>query len=189
MEGNGPGGGDPRLLGLVAGSRDPVALDRVLAEVLGFATPSLPVQRVAQAEGLPGSRLAGIDLRGDPLDGFRVDDWVPARTMGAEQIFIPKLLARPLRHQLTTRPAFDHRACSRCGLCIEHCAADALQLLPRGRRHPGPKASDVAIDLDLDRCIRCYCCQEVCPDRAISVGEGVLLRLSRRVRTGSRGRR
>ncbi len=189
MEGNGPSAGEPRALGLVAAARDPIALDRVLAEVLGFPTASLPVQRVARAEGHDGAYLDRIALRGVPIDRFRVADWQPARPAGMEEIFVPRLLARPLRHQLTTRPDIDHRACTRCGLCAQHCAADALALQPRRRRHPGPTRSTQAMGLDLDRCIRCYCCQEVCPERAIRVGEGALLRLSRRLRPASRGRR
>jgi formate hydrogenlyase subunit 6/NADH:ubiquinone oxidoreductase subunit I len=30
---------------------------------------------------------------------------------------------------------------------------------------------------DYQRCIRCYCCQEVCPADAISFRRGLLLRL------------
>jgi len=33
---------------------------------------------------------------------------------------------------------------------------------------------------DYDRCIRCYCCQEMCPERAIEVKTPLLGRLIRR---------
>ena len=179
MEDNGPSSGAPRTLGLVAASTNPVALDCALAEVLGFPPEELPVQLEARRRRMPGTRLDEIDLRGDPLDGFRVEDWKPARPMAMEEIFLPRILAQPLRHQLTTRPVFDDRLCTRCGICMQHCAAEAMRLDRRRRRHPGPRPSREAMFVDLDLCIRCFCCQEVCPEGAIRVGEGALLRLSR----------
>ena len=182
IEGNGPSAGDPRRLGVVAASDDMTALDRVLAEVLGYPVDALPMLQRRQADGNRSAVLGDIRVAGDPIDRHRVRDWKPARPMVAEAIFIPSLLAQPLRNQLTTRPAFDDRLCNRCEQCTRHCAAEAMTLAPRGRRHGGPDDATTAIHVDLDRCIRCYCCQEVCPDGAISVGEGAILRLSRRFR-------
>jgi formate hydrogenlyase subunit 6/NADH:ubiquinone oxidoreductase subunit I len=34
--------------------------------------------------------------------------------------------------------------------------------------------------IDYSRCIRCYCCQELCPHNAVSLREGFLLRGVRR---------
>ena len=179
IEGNGPSAGDPRQLGLVAASSDMVALDRVMAEVLGFPVEALPMMLDARSEGEAGAFLSHVEVRGESIEASRVDRWAPARQMAAGEIFIPRPIARPLRHQITTRPLFDDRLCTRCGLCAEHCAAGALTLRSRGRRKPGPTGSDQAMALDLDACIRCYCCQEVCPEGAIRVGEGALLKLSR----------
>jgi len=33
--------------------------------------------------------------------------------------------------------------------------------------------------LNLDACIRCFCCQEVCPEGAVLVEDGALLRLGK----------
>lgn len=182
MEDNGPSSGVPRSLELVAASESGVGLDCALAEILGFAAEELPLQQEARRLGLPGTRLDELDLRGDPLDRFRVHDWRPARPAAMNEIFLPRYLAQPLRHQLTTRPVFDDRRCTRCGICMQHCAAEAMGLDRRRRRHPGPRRSSEAVFVDLDLCIRCFCCQEVCPEGALRVGEGSLLRLSRLLR-------
>jgi uncharacterized protein (DUF362 family)/Pyruvate/2-oxoacid:ferredoxin oxidoreductase delta subunit len=186
MEGNGPGAGKPRRLGLVAASTDMVALDRVFAEIVGFPETALPLQQEARRRAMPGASLRGIELRGAPLSAFPGQDWEPASPVPAGSVFIPGFLAGPMRHQLTTRPLFAHARCTRCGQCIEHCAAGALSLERRRLRDAGPARSDRAIRLELDRCIRCYCCQEVCPEGAVRAVEGALLRLSRLARLGRR---
>ena len=38
-------------------------------------------------------------------------------------------------------------------------------------------AAIVAIAIELEGCIRCFCCQEVCPEEAITVREGWMHRL------------
>jgi len=182
MEDNGPASGVPRTLELIAASDSGVALDCVLAEALGFPSEELPIQLEARRRGMPGARLDEVDLRGEALDPFRVRDWKPARPAAMNEIFLPRFLAQPLKHQLTTRPVFDDHRCTRCGICMKHCAAEAMRLDRRRRRHPGPRDSREAVFVDLDLCIRCFCCQEVCPDGALRVGEGTLLRLSRVLR-------
>lgn len=179
MEGNGPTAGRARPLGLIAASTDALALDRVIAEILGFAMSHVPVLAQAACLGRVDTAMARIHIRGQPLSRFRPASWEPARPVACEGTIIPRPLTRLLRHQLTTRPVFDHRRCARCGKCLQHCGPHALTLAPRGRVDPGPAASDQRIALDLDRCIRCYCCQEMCARGAVSVGEGPLLRLSR----------
>ena len=181
MQGNGPGSGDPRALGLIAGSRDPLALDSVLLDVLGFAPSAVPVQVEALRQGLPGASLERIVLRGEPAERFRVSDWEPASQVGFVDVAgLPRIFARPMRDALTSRPVIDHARCTRCGICAGQCAAGALELTDRGRRPAGPLASDQQMALNLSRCIRCYCCQEVCPEHAISVGQGWMFGLTRR---------
>jgi uncharacterized protein (DUF362 family)/Pyruvate/2-oxoacid:ferredoxin oxidoreductase delta subunit len=181
VQGNGPSAGDPRALGLVAASDDMTALDRVFAEILGFDLAGLPMLRQRREAGQASAFLQNIEVAGEAIEPHRVTDWIPARPMLAEKIYLGPL-ARPLRHHLTTRPRFDDPLCTRCEICTRHCAAEAMVMAPRGRRHGGPDASSTAVAVDLDRCIRCYCCQEVCPEGAISVGEGALLRLARLAR-------
>jgi len=54
MEGNGPGAGLPRELGLLFAGRDPFLLDAVVARWAGVALAALPHLAVARAEGLIG---------------------------------------------------------------------------------------------------------------------------------------
>ncbi len=165
-----------------------VALDRVLTKVLGFSPDDVPILGRARARGLEGASLESIKVLGSPTESLLVKDWSPAGPMDTEAIVVPGFLVRPLREQLVPRPVFDHARCTRCGTCIEHCAPHAIKLRPRGRQDPGPRNNRLAISLDLGACIRCFCCQEVCPEGAVGVGEGTLLRLLRASRLLGRRR-
>ena len=60
MEGNGPGSGDPRQIGVVIAGRDPVAVDVVSSSVLGVSLERLPLIRAAAAAGYGETQLDRI---------------------------------------------------------------------------------------------------------------------------------
>jgi uncharacterized protein (DUF362 family) len=65
MEGDGPGGGTPRPCGWIFSGRDPVALDRVLASLMGFE--EMGMFQTARSLGVGESDPTRIPLRGHPL--------------------------------------------------------------------------------------------------------------------------
>ncbi len=71
MEGQGPGKGDPRQVGLIAAGTDCIALDRVLCEVIGFDAARVCYLEAAKELGLY-TRLEDIALHGAPLAECRV---------------------------------------------------------------------------------------------------------------------
>jgi uncharacterized protein (DUF362 family) len=76
MEGNGPGKGDPRYVGLLLAAEDGVALDTVLAEVVGHQSQELRILRAARDLACGTSRLEDIELHGNlSLEEARIDDW------------------------------------------------------------------------------------------------------------------
>lgn len=56
-EGNGPSGGEPRLLGVLGASRDVFALDRAMVEILQVDPTQIPTQRAAERLGLHEAEL------------------------------------------------------------------------------------------------------------------------------------
>ena len=75
MEGNGPGDGDPRMLGLLLAAEDGVALDRVGAELVGYPAEELRVLRAARSLGVGSSDIESIEVVGAPLDELKIEDW------------------------------------------------------------------------------------------------------------------
>jgi formate hydrogenlyase subunit 6/NADH:ubiquinone oxidoreductase subunit I len=81
---------------------------------------------------------------------------------------VPKWVADLGRNQLTARPEID-AACIGCGRCSVHCPPQAMTVI------------DGKVHIDYDKCIRCYCCQELCPEDLVHLAEGRLLKLARRL--------
>ena len=73
MEGDGPGRGDPRPVGVVLASTDPVALDRVAVEVAGFDPDRVVTLAAAREMELGTPDLEAIEVVGAPLDEVRVE--------------------------------------------------------------------------------------------------------------------
>jgi uncharacterized protein (DUF362 family)/Pyruvate/2-oxoacid:ferredoxin oxidoreductase delta subunit len=164
MEGNGPGSGDPRLIGAVLAGHDPVAVDVVSSLLVGVAPEKLPIMRAAAAAGVGETRLDRIKILGEQLSDVSVRHFrLPPQAHLEWRI--PEWARRSLKNAFTTRPVITHAACIHCGICQGHCPQGAIKA--RGRR----------LEIQERNCIRCFCCQEFCPQGAITVGKGWGLKL------------
>jgi Pyruvate/2-oxoacid:ferredoxin oxidoreductase delta subunit len=166
MDGNGPGNGDPKELGLIAAAEDAVALDAVISEIVGLKRERMPTTLAAEEMGAGQTRLEHISIAGEDMGNFQIDDFVFPAT-GELMGMFPGFLREPLRNWLTTRPVLDSGACKMCLICLKNCPAKVIT------------EHGASLRFDLERCIRCFCCQEMCPEGAITVGRGPLARLLR----------
>ena len=160
MEGNGPAAGPPKEVGLVLASLDGVALDAVVANIMGFAPGEVLTTAFAHRRGLGIGDLAEIDIAGVSLDEARIDGFKmpPQRIQSILFSLIPGAVVRWLFNQLgSRRPVILDDRCVRCGLCVANCPVGAMQL-KKGK-----------ITCATSKCISCYCCTEVCPERAIEM--------------------
>ncbi len=153
QEGNGPGmGGTPRQYGCLAASADPVALDAVITQALGYRQGEVLHLSYADERGLGKSRLDEIQVEGDrqAIDFGKVD--LPKSHW---YLSLPAWAGAPLRKAARVRPLLDPSKCIGCGRCVEVCPR---QTITAGRP---PK-------FDLSNCIGCLCCTEVCPTAALT---------------------
>jgi uncharacterized protein (DUF362 family)/Pyruvate/2-oxoacid:ferredoxin oxidoreductase delta subunit len=149
MDGEGPSSGRPRPFGLVAMCRDAYVLDRVVESLAGAKT-LLPVSRVAQKHGLIGD-YEKRDFGTPEINGF-----VMARVTDTDWA-LPDFVKRMLKDLFVKKPKLRKELCKGCGLCVDVCPAAALAI------------SDGLVEFDYRACIRCYCCQEMCPEGSIKV--------------------
>lgn len=177
MEGNGPGGGDPKETGFLLAGQDAVALDRVVCALLGLPAGHLPTHVEAERLGIGETRLDRIAVLGVPVERMRVTGFKPSNGGPLNRLVLAPLLRTPLRDGVLSRPLVLHDRCKQCGECIAACPVGAMRLRPADRDH-GPQR----VTVDYPACIRCFCCQEICPKGAIVVESGWLLSRYRRLR-------
>lgn len=162
MEGQGPGKrGIPRHLGLLMGSSDTIAVDIIVCRMLGIEPDRLLTNKIAKEMGLVSKT---IEIEGDlpEIKDFRLPKIIPI-------VFGPKRLHGFMRRHLVQRPASDDSICRLCGDCWQYCPAKAIT---SGKKR---------IRFDYDKCIRCYCCIEICPCGALSAKETLYGKIIRKV--------
>ncbi|MCX5715204.1 MAG: DUF362 domain-containing protein [Candidatus Omnitrophica bacterium] len=165
MEGDGPGtSGSLRQLGLIISGQDGVAVDSVLAQLMGIRPQEVLTNKEAGARGLGECDLNNIEIVGEkPADLGIKPFLLPAASLRSR---IPQPIVNFIKRFIKYRPIIQHQDCSSCGVCIETCPNQLI------RRKNG------RIIIDYSRCIYCFCCQEACPNSAIKVRKSLLAKLT-----------
>jgi uncharacterized protein (DUF362 family)/Pyruvate/2-oxoacid:ferredoxin oxidoreductase delta subunit len=162
MEGQGPGKrGEPRHIGVLLGSKNAAALDMTVCRMLGIAPDTVLTNKFAMEQGLVADDII-IDGALPQIADFKLPEITPL-------VFGPEKFHGVLRRHLVQRPECDDPLCKLCGECWKYCPAEAIT--PSGQK----------IRFDYDKCIRCYCCIEVCPHGALSARETLAGKLTRKM--------
>jgi uncharacterized protein (DUF362 family)/ferredoxin len=158
MEGNGPRSGDPRPMGVLILSDDPIAVDAAFCRIIALDPKFIPTNVIGQRQGLGHFQERDVEFVGDPLESFVDPDFKIIR----KPVYSNASYAHYniIKNAVLPRPVIDPDRCIKCGRCVEACPVpDKALRFADGRRQP-PR-------YDYNRCIRCYCCHEMCPERAI----------------------
>jgi len=168
MEGEGPSSGSPKKLGFILAGADMHAVDVVAAKLLGLAPESVPTILAAQQTQprLAPLSLEEIEVVGAPWSPHTVRLPLAARNTNLFEKMLPKTAAQVLARYLRPRPRFVRQKCTACGICVRSCPPRALT----ARKNNVPA-------LNLPLCIRCFCCQELCPEHAVEVLRNWLARV------------
>ena len=151
MEGNGPASPDLRSIGLILASSNAVALDSVMAMMMGCDPGRLHFLRKAKEAGLGDYDLSTIEVIGElkRLPDFKLPP------LGGQAIFRNETMQAMIHNRTLLRPQADPELCTGCGICVEQCPVSALTM------------NDDLPQVDADTCITCFCCQEICPEKAM----------------------
>ena len=160
IEGNGPcHGGQQRKLDRLLAGTDPLAVDAVMARMMGVDPAILPVQKEALVRGIGVLDESRIDVDGDffKIPDFKMPSAFLTTTLDEESLEKLRKLYPPnmMATRTEVKPVRDADKCVNCGDCEANCPPKALTLEP-----------DFHIN---DDCIACYCCVELCPEGAMEV--------------------
>jgi len=153
MEGNGPASPDLRAIGLILAADNAVALDAVIATMMGCAPEKLRFLQKAKEKGLGDYDLRTIELIGEMkhIPDFKLPPLSGAANLDNEHI------QTAIHSRAILRPHPDPDLCTGCGICVAQCPVSALSMV------------DHLPQVDAGTCIACFCCQEICPEKAITL--------------------
>ena len=158
MEGNGPNAGDPRKVGLIIAGFDGVALDAVASTIIGFDPMKVPIIKYAHERKLGTAIMNNINIVGEDICKVTVSDFKKPSSSAQDfaSNYIPDfLLAKLFDNSCSSVSSIYEPNCTRCYECIRNCPAKAMS------------APDGRVIVDEDKCIGCFCCDEVCNYKAI----------------------
>ena len=168
MEGNGPGAGDPVPMNVLLMSTDPVALDSMFARLVYLDPALVPTNYHGEKMGLGTWKEEEILVLLPEGKEISISDAV--KLFGKPDFHVDR---KRLRQNLWTRmakalnlfqkkPYIQADLCVKCGICVNSCPVPEKAVDFR-------KANDQPPVYDYKKCIRCFCCQEMCPKKAIKV--------------------
>ena len=160
LEGNGPcHGGSLRQVDKLLASCDPLALDSVMARMMGVEPDLLPIQKAAIDRGLGYAGMDEIEIQGsfEPIPNFKMPVTFSPELYTEESLEKLRSLypAGMMNDRVATKPIQDSEKCIGCGDCEANCPPQALDLEPEFNIS--------------DKCIACFCCVELCPEGALEV--------------------
>ena len=157
MEGEGPYAGDPIQTNIILLSTDPVALDYTACLLVNANANRVPLLRIAEKRGL-GEFTNRLNLCCEHnISALKTEKFrLPKTTLfdkAASLLWLPD----KLRHA----PHIDTNRCSGCAECIRICPSDKKAITKN--------IQTGKCEIRAKDCIRCYCCHEICPNKAIHV--------------------
>jgi uncharacterized protein (DUF362 family)/ferredoxin len=173
MEGNGPRGGKPKKMSVLLLSSDPIAIDATACRIIALDPEVVPTSRPGEKAGLGTYHRENIEIVGENIESFL--------DRGFDVIRTPPLhctnsrLRAFVKNRICERPAIDKTKCTNCGICVRMCPVEPKAVDWHGGDESMPPTHKYG------RCIRCYCCQESCPEGAVLAQNPLLGRIFSRI--------
>lgn len=172
MEGNGPRGGNPVDMKVLLFSTNPVALDMVFCRLIGMKPEYVPTLLNVPENSLI-LKDTDIELAGDDIEEL-INPSFQAVRKKFDRYASSRSFPVFLKNLVSPKPVIDYDRCRNCGKCVLQCPTDPKSVNwkeKNGFSFP---------EYNYNSCIRCYCCQEICPHRSISIRTPLLGRLIKR---------
>lgn len=165
MEGDGPAtGGITRQLNLLLAGSDCVALDTVMAKIMGITQEEVLTTKEAALRNLGESQLSRIIIEGEDIGKLNIRPFIlPKNSIKINKL--PETVKKILKFLIRYYPYSLRLKCTRCGHCVKVCPKKCILLKKNG------------IKFYYNKCIACFCCQEACPAAAIAVKKSILAKL------------
>lgn len=168
QEGDGPAGGTPRMVGIVAAAEDHLQMDLALCRMLGIRPKDVPYLNAAIGRGLCPEQFDPACAKGEgelcrPIPGYRLPSSWGSVDFADKAPRAVRWAVPAVERLLAPRPVINKSRCIGCGKCAEICPQHTITV--QGKAH-----------IHAAKCIRCFCCHEMCPVKAIDTRRSFLLK-------------
>ena len=161
MEGPGPGQGTPVGTEVLIGSSNPLAVDIIASKIAGYDPLDIPTNRVALKRGVWLKSPESLIYNGPEFDSLVKKNFRRIRITSDRNISLQFVLNRiKLPKKFERRPVFIHENCTGCRECIKICPRNAIAMDENRNNY---------VVLTDSKCIRCFCCSEVCNYNAVKI--------------------
>ena len=161
MEGPGPGNGFPVEIGLLFGSTNPLVIDMIASRIAGYEPMLIPTSRAAFFRKNWLQSENDIIYDGPEIGSIIKKEFVKIPISTTNNIALKFVLKRiTFLKKLERRPVFYSKNCTGCQKCVNICPVQAIEPMVSDKTH---------ILLTDNKCIRCFCCSEVCTDNAVII--------------------
>ena len=163
-------------------SDDPVAMDSVCVGMTGLDYTQVPLIKNGESGGAGVADPSRIDfclietrngaqtVRWDKADKMipllQIPDFANAVTEDSAMNRLTAKLGPFAKRIILNRPTIVQSKCTKCKLCVRVCPVEPKALSFSDKKQK--------IVYNYTRCIRCFCCQELCPFAAIVVKKAPL---------------
>ena len=162
MEGQGPMSGDIVNPKIIIAGKNGFAVDLVMADKMGFKAENMPIASAGIEDGR-AIRLNQIEVVGSGK-AEQFDFAKPHTYKSMQDTYVPSFVLHLGQNQLTSKPVINSK-CIGCGRCSQHCPPKAITI------------KEKRANIDYKKCIRCYCCQELCEYQGVDLKDGIILKL------------
>ena len=164
MEGNGPTHGSPKKAGVLLVSTSPFALDIAAEHIIGLDGETKMLSIAAERGYIPR------DYREIEIVGTKEIPVVPFERPENKNSFLknlPNFMGGRFARFFEAKPEIDKQKCVGCGVCVRSCPKHTITLSEKKK---------IAVIARAD-CIKCYCCQELCPAGAVKTKQNPFIKL------------
>jgi uncharacterized protein (DUF362 family)/NAD-dependent dihydropyrimidine dehydrogenase PreA subunit len=164
LEGDGPGSAGIKTdTELILASQDAVAIDSILASIMGIFPEDVPTTKEARRRNLGESDLHNIDVVGERLGEFIYSNFKLPKSSFTSNM--PRPLLKIAQKLIWHKMEVLRQECRACKRCIEICPVGAIQI------------KEEKAFINPRKCILCSCCQEICPYKAITLNKSIVLKM------------
>ncbi|MFN3412338.1 MAG: DUF362 domain-containing protein [Exilispira sp.] len=200
-EGHGPRGGNPIKLGYIIIGENPFIVDLLASTLVGYDPAQIPFLKYYSEKHGVSLNIKDHEISGDSLV-FRKDF---KRISTYKKTVIPEKYRKGFfyNYLISSRPSFDRKKCILCMQCYNICPTNpkSISILNKHRIKDSYKDANnsqseqnieranidynhknkLKLKYNYDTCIRCFCCQEICPEKAIIIKHSPVSKILRKL--------